>query len=234
MLRRTYHVTIGLVTAVGALALSACNSTGPRVTRPVNVKVAASSASAIAGGAAAGPIEITGLRLVVGQTSLGSGDQFGCVDCQDSGPENADAQDAPVLLVVPVDGTPVSVRTERVGPGQYAAVEIEVASPNAAILAANPTWPAGATIEVTGRYNGVAFTLPLAIEGAFRETLSPPVDVPAGGVSTISVTITLPIATWFTSNGTALDPANAAQRAQIEANARVSFQPLESESERER
>ena len=237
MLRRPYHLTIGLVTAVGALAVSACNSTGPRVTRPVNVKVAASSASAIAGGAAAGPIEITGLRLVVGQTSLGSGDQFGCVDCQDSGPENAhaqDAQDAPVLLDVPVDGTPVSVRTEQVGPGQYAAVEIEVASPNAPILAANPSWPAGATIEVTGRYNGVAFTLPLSMEGAFRETLSPPVDVPAGGVSTISVTITLPVATWFTSNGTALDPANAAQRAQIEANARVSFQPLESESGRER
>jgi hypothetical protein len=217
---------------VSALAIGACNSTGPRPTQPVNIKVTAHSAS-LGGGAsaAAGPVEITGLRLVVGQTSLGSGDQFGCVDCQDSGPENGGGADAPLLLNVPVDGTPVSVRTEKVGAGQYSAVEIEVVSPDAALRAGTPSWPAGATIEVTGRYNGVAFTLPIAIEGAFRETLAPPVDVPAGGLAgPINVTITLPVAAWFTSNGTALDPADPAQRAQIEANARASFQALESES----
>jgi len=77
----------------------------------------------------------------------------------------------------------------------------------------------------------VAFTLPIAVAGSFRETLTPPVDVPAGRASgPIQVTITLPVASWFTSNGTALDPANPTQRAQIEANARASIQPLEAAS----
>jgi hypothetical protein len=228
MLAGQYQPMIGAVTAAAALALGACNSTGPRATQPVAVNVAAHAASQ--GSVTAGPLEITGLRLVVGQTALGSGDQFGCVDCQDSGPESETA-DAPQLLVVPVDGTPVSVRTEQVGAGQYAQVEIDVVSPDAAIRAANPGWPAGATIEVTGRYNGVDFTLPISVEGSFRETLAPPVDVPAGASSgSIQVTITLPVASWFTSNGAALDPANTAQRAQIEANARASFQALETET----
>lgn len=229
MLAGQYQPIIGAVTTAAALVLGACDSAGPRVTQPVAIRLAAHSAS-LGGNATAGPLDITGLRLVVGQTALGSGDQFGCVDCQDSGPEG-ETVDAPQLLVVPVDGTPVSVRTESVGAGQYAQVEIEVVAPDAAIRAANPSWPAGATIEVTGRYNGVAFTLPIAIEGSFRETLAPPVDVPAGGpAAPIQVTITLPVASWFTSNGTALDPADPAQRAQIEANARASFQALESAS----
>jgi anti-sigma factor RsiW len=229
MLAGQYQPIIGAVTAAAALALSACDSTGPRVTQPVDIKVAAHSAS-LGGSTTAGPLAITGLRLVVGQTALGSGDQFGCVDCQDSGPES-ETVDAPQLLVVPVDGTPVSVRTEQVGAGQYAQVEVEVVSPDAAIRAANPSWAAGATIEVSGTYNGVAFTLPIAIEGSFRETLTPPVDVPAGApAGSIQVTITLPVASWFTSNGTALDPADPAQRAQIVANAHASFQALESES----
>jgi hypothetical protein len=230
MVAGQYQPIIGAVTAVAALAISACDSTGPRASHPVAIKVAAHSASLAGSSAAAGPLEITGLRLVVGQTALGSGDQFGCVDCQDSG-SDSEAAAAPLLLVVPVDGTPVSVRTESVGAGRYSAVEVEVVSADPALRAANPSWPVNATIEVVGRYNGVDFTLPLNIEGSFQETLTPPVDVPAGGPSgPIQVTITLPVAAWFTSNGTALDPANSAQRAQIETNARASFQPLEAES----
>lgn len=229
MLAGQYQPIIGAVTAAAALILNACDSTGPRATQPVAINLAAHSAS-LGGNAAAGPLQITGLRLVVGQTALGNGDQFGCVDCQDSGPESATV-DAPQLLMVPVDGTPVSVRTEQVGAGQYAQVEVDVVAPDAAIRAANPSWTAGATIEVSGSYNGVTFTLPIAVEGSFRETLTPSVAVQAGGLSgPIQVTITLPVASWFTSNGAALDPADPAQRAQIEANARASFQALESAS----
>jgi hypothetical protein len=41
------------------------------------------------------------------------------------------------------------------------------------------------------------------------------------------VRVTLPVASWFVSNGATLDPTVAANRAQIEANARAPFQATE-------
>jgi hypothetical protein len=179
---------------------------------------------------AAGTVEITGVRLVIGQAALGNGDQFGCVDCEG---DQQDENPAPAVVTVPVDGSPVSVAAERVAAGHYSAVEIELLTPPSALLAATPGWTTGATIEVRGRYNGTDFTLPLEIPGEFREALSPAIDVPAGGLAgPINVTITLPVASWFSSNGTPLDPNDAAARAQIAANARVSV-AAEGEKEKE-
>jgi hypothetical protein len=167
---------------------------------------------------------------VIGQAALGNGDQFGCVDCEG---DQEDANPAPAVVTVPVDGSPVSVAAERVASGHYSSVEIELVTPSAALLAATPGWTADGTIEVRGRYNGVDFTLSLSIPGQFRETLSPAIDVPAGGLpGPINVTITLPVASWFSSNGTALDPSDAAARAQIAANARASI-TFESETGKE-
>jgi hypothetical protein len=204
--------TFRLVILTGILALGACDAAGPRAVHPVDIRVAARTTSGPGVAAStAGPLEITGLSMVVGQAALGSGDQFGCIDCQDNGSETAPA---PVTIAVPVDGSPVSIAVERVAAGRYSAVEIEVVLPS---------------IVISGRFNGVAFTLPLSIEGSLRETLSPPVDVPASGLSgPVPVTITLPVAAWFTSGGRDLDPANPADRALIESNARASFQAPES------
>jgi len=55
-------------------------------------------------------------------------------------------------LLVPLDGSPVSVAVERVAPGHYSTVEIELVAPPPALLAATPGWWAGATIQVRGRY----------------------------------------------------------------------------------
>ncbi len=53
--------------------------------------------------------------------------------------------------------------------------------------------------------------------------LSPAIDVPVGGLpGPINVTITLPVASWFVSNGASRDPSDAAARARIDANARAS------------
>jgi hypothetical protein len=224
------HLSGRLAVATGLLVLSACNNaTSPRAVQAVMVNVKANATPA-APSPAAGPVEITGVRLVIGQAALGNGDQFGCVDCEG---DQEDASPAPAVVTVPVDGSPVSVAAERVAAGQYSSVEIELVTPSAALLAATPGWTAGGTIEVRGRYNGVDFSLSLPIPGQFRETLSPAIDVPAGGLpGPINVTITLPVASWFSSNGTALDPSDAAARAQIVANARASI-TVESETERE-
>jgi hypothetical protein len=127
-------------------------------------------------------------------------------------------------VTVPLDGSPVSVAADRVAPGHYSAAKIVLVPPPPALLAATRDWSAGATIEVRGRYNGTDFTLPLAIPGQLREPLSPAIDVPAAGLpAPIHVTITLPVASWFASNGRPLDPADAAARAHVASNARASI-----------
>jgi len=222
------HFTDALALATAVLVVGACNSTSPHASQAVMVLVKANPTRSPS--QSAGAVEITGVRLVIGQAALGNGDQFGCMDCTG---DQQDANPEPVVVTVPVDGSPVSVAAEFVAPGHYSAVEIELVSPSPALLAATPGWSAGSTIEVRGRYNGTDFTLPLAIPGQSRETLSPAIDVPTGGLSApTNVTITLPVASWFASNGTPLDPADSAARAQIASNARASI-TVESETARE-
>jgi hypothetical protein len=214
-----------LVALVAGGSVACNNSTsGPGTLRAVEFRVAASQAGAPV--SAAGPVEIVSLRLVVGPAALGNGDQFGCVDCQGGGNETGAG---PQLIRVPTDGSPVSVATEQVQAGRYGSAEIELRHPDASISTADPAWPSDATIEVGGAVNNVPFTLHLALEGAFRETLNPPVDVTDTATpGTISVTVTLPVASWFVANGSPLDPNDPAQRAQIEQNARSALAPIES------
>lgn len=220
-MRTTYSTRALLYLAVLGGALACNNSTSPKSMGPVNFRVSAAATSASARAAA---VDVTSFRLVAGPAALGSGDQFGCVDC--TGEDNG--SDQPQLISVPTDGTPVSIKTEQVSAGVYSAAEIELKAPDAAVTASAPGWPAGATVEIAGTFNGVAFTLPLALLGEFRETLNPPVEVAAGlAPAPVSVTITLPVRDWFVSNGVALDPNDATQRTQIENNAKLSVHPSE-------
>jgi hypothetical protein len=130
----------------------------------------------------------------------------------------------PVLVDVPLDGKTVDLTTEQMQAGSYGSVEIGVAPPTSAVLAQNPNWPAEATMEVAGTFNGVAFTLSLPITGSFVEQLATPVVVGTGGsAATVQVSITLPVSSWFNSPTGPLNSADPAQRATIEANARRSF-----------
>ena len=205
------------VGALSLLALDACNRpSDPAMSQPVAIHVKASAMPPASLGAAAG---ITSFRLSIGQAAIGNGDQFGCVDCQDTGSE---IPFVPSVIDVPLDARPVELATEHVGPGTYSMVEVEVVRPTVA-----PTgWAAGATMQVAGTFNGTPFTLTFSVEGSFRETVTPPVVVSSTGAppSTAAVTITLPVGTWFTAvDGTPLNPNDPAQRAQIEANVQASF-----------
>lgn len=217
------YIAPGLLylTVLGGAA--ACNnSAGPKSMGAVNFRVAAAAKAATAGASVG--VDVTSFRLVVGPAALGSGDQFGCVDCQG----NDNSSDQAQLVSVPTDGTPVSIATEQVTAGFYSSAEIELRTPDAGVIAAAPGWPAGATVEIAGTFNGTAFTLPLSVVGEFREALNPPVEVLADAApAPVSVTITLPVRDWFVSNGVPLDPNDPGQRAQIESNAKLSVQPVE-------
>lgn len=201
-----------------AFLLAACDGgSAPTSANPVAFQLAAQS------GRMGGAVELTSFRVVAGPAALGSGDQFGCVDCS-----GAEMNPAPELVTVPLDGSPVEFRTEQVSAGHYTAAEVELQTPNANLLAGIPGWPDSATVELAGRFNGAPFTLHLALAGTFRETLNPPVDVPAGSApAPVAITVTLPVASWFVANGAPLDPNDGAQRVQIEQNARSTLQPSE-------
>lgn len=208
--------------ALGVLA--GCNSnsaTAPGMGQTVAFRLATTTPLA----AAAGPLTISSFRLVVGGAALGNGDQFGCVDCQDAG---QDARAVPEVAGIPLDGSPVQLRTEQVQPGTYTMMEVEVVIPSPPVLAATPGWSAQNTMLISGTYNGRAFELGLPIEGTVRERLATPLVVGTGGTpALVQVTISLPVATWFAGASGTLDPTDATQRAMIEANARRSFAPLE-------
>ncbi len=214
--------------ALGLLALGAgcSDGGGPQPRQSIQFRVAAGPATA-SSRVASGPLALAGVRLVLGPAALGKGDQFGCQDCTDNGPESATPAS---LVVVPSDGTPVSLTTEQVSPGRYGAVELELL-PAERVQTAAPAWPAGTTMELTGTFRGAPFTLHLAVAGVFREQLNPPVEIGvAGGSPPTTVVITLPVSAWFAAGGVPLDPNNAADRARIIQNARASILPPESSS----
>jgi hypothetical protein len=211
-------------------ALAGCNTTGPKPSRPVAIRLTAAAPSATGAAAAAGPLNVSALQLVIGRAALGSGDQFGCIDCQGN---TEDAPFTPKLIDVPFAGGTVTVAIEQASAGHYTQAEVGLEAPTAASTVP-ATWPTGATLRIAGTYNGTSFEIVLPVSGEFRGTLTPPLDVSASsGPATVDVTVTLPVASWFTANGTTLDPANPAQRAQIEANVRAAFQPSESAGEKE-
>lgn len=221
----------GSPTPVGLLGLVAlaagCNSgVGPQSRQSMQFRVAAGPSAASAG-VAAGPLVLAGVRLVLGPAALGKGDQFGCQDCTDSGPESTTPA---TLVLLPSDGTPVSLATEQVSPGRYGAAELELL-PVERVQAAPPGWPVGTTMELTGTFRGAPFTLQLAVAGVFREQLNPPVDVSVtGSPAPSAVVITLPVSGWFSAGGAALDPNNPADRARITQNALASILPREAAS----
>jgi hypothetical protein len=211
--------TVHLAAWLGTASLvAACNSgSAPTSASPVAFHLAAQ------GGGTGGAVELTSFRVVVGPAALGSGDQFGCVDC--TGDESSPP---PQLVSVPLDGSPVQFRTEQVTAGHYTAAEVEFQQPDPGLLAGAPGWPSSATVELAGGFNGVPFTLHLPLLGSFRETLNPAVDVSADSAPPpVAITVTLPVASWFVSNGAPLDPNDATQRAQIEQNAQSALQPPE-------
>lgn len=223
MIPRSYAA--GGLASLALFLLSGCDQgTAPGVSQAVSFSLASDAGTR----GTAGPLTLSGVRIVAGEASLGEGDQFGCVDCQHEGPET---DPAPSLVDVPLNGGAVAVATEQVQPGTYSAVEINVVRPTAALLGSNPGWAADATVEVRGDFNGQAFTFPLAIEGTFRERLATPVVITEGSqAAAVEVTITLPVASWFTGPSGPLDPNDPAQRATIEANARQSFEAPEAEA----
>lgn len=222
-LHRYFQIAAALpLIATGACqsATDATQNAGTRV--PVALRATAVSAAHSSASVSQG-LGLVSLRLLVSQASLGHGDTFGCQNCTN----NDSGNEAAVLnswVTIPVNGGPVDLASEMVQPGSYDQVEIEVGGAEGS--AASGT---ARTVEVSGTFNGVPFTVGAHVVGTFRETLTPPAIVAAANPpSSLRFTLALPVESWFSVNGVVLDPTDAAQRAIIEGNISRSFSPPES------
>lgn len=220
MIRPPHSATLPVAAAAGLamslVALAGCDQTSPGPTQAVELRLAASGTAPgdVAARLVAGRLTLTSFRLMVSEAELGPENE----DVDDGDDESELGGD---ILNVPLDGSAVTLETEQVPVGTYTEVEMEVTRPPAAVLSQNPDWPARATMEIRGDLDGRAFTLPLEIAGEFTERLPAPVVVDTGGVQPIQVVVTLPVASWFAGPSGLLDPADPAQRAVIEQNARA-------------
>jgi hypothetical protein len=116
-----------------------------------------------------------------------------------------------------------------VAAGTYSEAQVDLVKPVTPALGG----AADNTIQITGKYNGASFTIAFPAFGTYHQVLSPPVTVSDNAGATVSATISLPVGAWFTgANGSALDPANPAQLAQIQANVRAYF-PVEADDHKD-
>lgn len=207
----------GAVLFAGTLAACSSPATAPTQRQPVSLRVSSLAASPSMNTVAG--LQLSTVRLSIGQTSLGNGDQFGCQNCQNGGAETAESSASPSLVTIPATGGSVVLATEYVTAGTYSSAEIDLVKPTTGVLGQ----AAENTIEVNGSYQGKGFSVAVPVLGTFVQTLSPPVTVSGTQSTPLSATLTLPVASWFSANGVALNPSDPTQLAQIQANIRSYF-----------
>lgn len=125
----------------------------------------------------------------------------------------------PAVMVLPLS-TPgvgaVLIPSVQVNPGSFDAAELQFHTLNPAdsldanVLAQKPQL-SGATIYVTGTYDGQVFTLKLAIDADHVMPLAPELSLQTDGTSGV-VTLHADVGAWLTdpSTGAVIDPATAA------------------------
>jgi len=135
----------------------------------------------------------------------------------------------PMVIDIPVDATVHTQIKVPLAAGTYTKLEARLAPATAAaLLAAHPEL-AGASIRVTGTFNGTAFTFTTALRTKIEMEFNPPLVVDA---TTQNATVNIDVSKWFmTSSGAIIDPSTAnaggPNAATVAANIRASFHAFE-------
>ncbi len=249
-----------LALALVAVALPACSdSTGPGANR-VSVRFATASATRSAllpasADVASGGLTVTGgngtlaiddIRLIVSKLELERAEGSCATTTTATEHDCEEVHAPPSLLVLPLDGTPVTVSTTDIPAGTYTGLKFKVedekpesdepaASQQAlqAILtqlrAAYPNFPVDASMVVHGTFTpagGAAqpFTVYFRAEVEVEKPLDPPVTVPG----TTALTVTVDPSLWFKSGTNVLNLAQLnGQTVEFEAEAVRGFAHVE-------
>ena len=232
-----------LCVAVGTSACSDATTGGAH--HPITVSITTQSQGVVADRAladitiAAGSnsLVITKAQLVARRIELAPASATACSDREESGDDDADAEDGcaevevgPALLDIPVNGTTTTNITASVPAGTYRALEIRVEpitsgnSRSLAFIAAHPEFK-NVSVRVEGTFNGKAFVFTSPVDTRIEAAFSTPVTVDA---TNPNVTMAIDLSNWFSDgSGGVLDPGNAANAGRITANIAGSFRAFE-------
>lgn len=239
---------------IGLAALAACSDGGPAATGRVDVGFATDASAAGASGTGAlmadtytdlsgNTLVIEGVQVVIRKLKLEGNAAVGCQDDEggedslmtssdsgevEGGDDCAVLQTGPFLVDLPLNGGVEHQVTVTVDTGTYAEAQFQIHKPEGvedqAFLVAHPEF-AGASIRVTGTYNGTPFTFTTGVTDLQKVEFDPPVVVTEG---TTSFTVLVGLSGWFkTGEGVLLDPATVAGdlalSAEVNANIVRSF-----------
>lgn len=141
-----------------------------------------------------------------------------CTSKEDAGDDHADEDRCaelavePTVIDLPVDAAVITGLNVAIPAGTYSALEAQIRpvrghGPNAtAFLTAHPEF-AGASIRVTGTFNGKDFTYTGSPRAEFEKEFDPPLTV---GTAPVNLTVHADLSNWFkTESGALIDPATA-------------------------
>lgn len=188
-----------------------------------------------------GELVLTRIQLVANRLELTRTDATACVnddsasddksktdrEKENESPECEDVSRIPTVLDIPVDAAVHTALNVPLSAGTFTKLEARIA-PAAALDTANPDLK-GASIRVTGTFNGKAFTFTTAMRNKIEMEFNPPLVVDA---TTKNATINIDVSTWFKSaNGGVVDPSTAnaggPNASLVASNIRASFKAFE-------
>jgi hypothetical protein len=165
-------------------------------------------------------LTITNVQLVVARMELQRAGAT-CASTVAAGDDDVDEHEcaelelAPTLIDIPVDGTVISALDAAVPAGTYSALEAKLRPVRAdgdhgrgssTFLAAHPEL-AGASVRVTGSFNGQVFTFTGSPRVELEQVFNPPFTVDA---THPNLTVNVDLSNWFkTRSGALIDPATA-------------------------
>ena len=233
-----------LCVAIGASACSDATSSNA-AKRSFTMSLTAQSQGVVADraladitvGSGTNTLVITKAQLLARRIELAPTSVSGCAAMQESGDDDAQAEDGcaevevgPTLLDIPVNGSLQTSISASVPPGTYRALEIRIrpvssGNRNAqAFVAGHPEFK-DVSVRIEGTFNGTAFVFTSPIDTRIESVFSTPVTVDA---TNPNVTVAIDLSNWFSDgSGGTLDPSNSSNAARISANIAGSFRAFE-------
>lgn len=239
-----------------AVALAACEDgtgpgtlAGPRdgtVTLAVVQPAAAAVSGLVAepviiGDSAGAVVDLQTAQVVLKEVELKREDHDACEE-EDDACEKFEVGFQ--LVDLPLAGGVVTPFATPIDPGVYDELELKVRRPGddagaADFLAANPDWPAGASLRLVGTFDAgdgtgpQAFDVFVDVSAEIERDLEPPLVVDsATAPGSVNVTVAIDVDRWLrAADGSLIDPralaADEALRERVRDNVEASFEAFE-------
>jgi hypothetical protein len=239
---------IKIVVPMLFLGVAACSNSTGATRRAASVSFSGQGPAALAISADRAPnfditvttgantLVITRAQIVIRSIKLKQAVTTACSD--DDAVAEADCEKTkigPVLADIPVLASGVTSLAVSIPEGTYREIEFKIHKPgsdaaDAEFKLANPAF-ANISMQVTGTFNGTAFTFTSTLSEKEELEFNPPIVINADNQN---VTIQMNLSTWFTVGGALVNPTTAnaggVNENAVKANIKASLKVLEDDN----